>query len=601
MYSTLHTTSDAPWRNPWSASWRTAWKVGLAATILAQASATKCLFAQPTRQTQPSIEQPVIKQPAIEQPVIEPAPVTIVDTDLLARVLSAAVLAHYREAPFYEEVTIEIIAASGGTRTSTIRIACDPRVTLPELGETLENPSVSAPANQAQIIESRPVIRFELGNLTVLATPTRLIAISALAPDRFYEAQLSASRPMLDQLAQLLPLLPFPQAHLALAPDPLRAWDRARASVAQAVPSLLIGPLELLTPDSASEQASFAYLGVPRTFDPLAAVAQPDSSQPDSSQSGSGKQAAGIAFEIIPERGVITSVIVHEPASGENTKTVGVYRARSRDLGPPPIDLFALDVTGRQRVGSLARLRPPEPEAIVGARLPVMGLVDENLQLWDPVSVLASGAVYSPDPKNSTARVPRIALVLYAPEQSLRGTKPANENMPATSEPITSRQPDARAMIDDAFDAAMLVRGLADRYRREIALAARTPISTQPTAQPVAQPDIPTGASVDPDQALQRPLPPRVVVVPVAVFELEAFRPERIREEAIVWNELGTPGAFTSTGSALLKRFDANPGVVIVVTDADQVVHAIIRWSDNTDAERQRLLDSAFRASVQTP
>ncbi len=601
MYSTLHTISDAPWRNPLSASWRAAWKVGLAATILAQASATKCLFAQPTRQTQPSIVQPVIKQPVIKQPVIEPAPLTIVDTDLLARVLSAAVLAHYREAPFYEEVTIEITAASGGTRTSTIRIACDPRVTLPQLGETLENPSVSTRANQAQIIESRPVIRFELGNLTVLATPTRLIAISALAPDRFYEAQLSASRPMLDQLAQLLPLLPFPQAHLALAPDPLRAWDRARASVAQAVPSLLIGPIELLTPDSASEQASFAYLGVPRTFDPLAAVAQPDSSQPDSSQSGSGKQAAGIAFEIIPERGVITSVLVHEPASGENTKTVGVYRARNRDLGPPPIDLFALDLTGRQRVGSLARLRPPEPEAIVGARLPVMGLVDENLQLWDPASVLASGAVYSPDPKNSTARVSRIALVLYAPEQSLRATKPANENKPATSEPITNRQPDARAMIDDAFAAAMLVRGLADRYRREIALAARTPISTQPTAQPVAQPDIPTGASIDPDQAPQRPLPPRVLVVPVAVFELEAFRPERIREEAIVWNELGTPGAFTSTGSALLKRFDANPGVVIVVTDADQVVHAIIRWSDNTDAERQRLLDSAFRASVQTP
>lgn len=410
---------------------------------------------------------------------------------------------HYHQTPWAEQLALELKPGDAPARRTSIRISCDP------------TSEVQSP--------NRPAVCLELDTLTIVATPSRLTAINSAAPELAYEAALDPSRPMIDQLRELLPALPFPQLHLALEPDGVDAWSRAMHAVAPGV-----------------ERA----IPIVTSSDDTTGVVELRSSEPVRDTNAPTPQASPPDFIIkyLPDRGAFVEVLVRDTFG----TAPGTLRITCKPLDPPATNAFTLDLANRQRVDSLARLRPPEPEIKAGMRLPTLGLVDDTLALWSPQTAF--------DAQRGPTRTPiRLAMVFY---------EAADEGAP--------NQP---TQVDQAFDACLLARGLSDKYRRDAVNADRSP-------QPY-----------DPE-----PLP-RIGVIPVAVFDIGAFSPNAVRQEAIAWSELGTPGAFTSAGPALLKRFNPTGGVSIVVIDEDQIVRGVVAWNGRTSAQRRDDLDAALRGT----
>lgn len=451
-------------------------------------------FASALPQTIPDAPHSVTPSPAAGATSTSAAP-TI-------ELLKSSIRVRYSESAWAEELTLELTPSGSPPRRTTVRIACDP-----------------SPAPEGESSPVRPAIRLQLDALTIVATPSRLTAISADAPDVAYEAPLSPSRPLIDQLREIVPSLPFPQIHLALIADPDQSWASAIASVAPTAGTDLHERLP--GPDDVSGVVLLSTRNPVQT--------------PDEAPSTSEFQA-----RILPDRGGFIEISARDTFG----TTPGTLRITCKPLDPPAPDAFSLDLASRQRVDSLARLRPPEPEIKAGMRLPALGLVDDTLALWSPQAAF--------DAQRSPRNTPiRLALVFYDATQTPGANTPSQ--------------------ADDAFDACLLVRGLADKYRRDEASNDRAPRPEE-----------------------EDPLP-RVGVVPVAVFDIAAFSPLAVRDEAIAWSELGTPGAFTSAGQPLLKRFNPSGGVSIVVIDEGQIVRGVVPWQGRTSAQRRDDLDKALR------
>ncbi len=475
----------------------------LKASILLLAMAP-ALLGVASAHAQPAAPQPA-PQPA-QPPLLADAQAPESNLGVAIELLKSALHAHYRHAPWAEELALELAPQGSPPRRTIIRVSCDP-VASPDAGA-----SPGAPP-------ARPAIRLELDNLIIVATPSRFTAISAAAPDVAFETVLSPSRPFIEQLRELVPALPFPQLHLALEPDPDQAWARAIAAVAPSASSTLRESLP------AAEDASGVLI-----------VASADPAPQENADAP--RPLPKFQAKLLPDRGGFIELLARDTFG----TAPGTLRIACKPLAPPAADAFTLDITSRQRVDSLARLRPPEPEIKPGMRLPTLGLVDESLALWSPQVAF--------DAQRTPLRTPlRLAMVFY--EVSEKDAEPSQ--------------------VDQAFDACLLARGLSDKYRRDSVNADRTP---------------------QPDDA--EPLP-RVGVVPVAVFDITAFGPNAVREEAIAWCELGTPGAFTSAGPALLKRFNPTGGVSIVIIDEDQIVRGVVTWNGRTSAQRRDDLDAALR------
>lgn len=459
----------------------------------------------------PAVAQPAATPPA---PAPDAAPLPAPpDREQIAAALIAAAVAHYRAAPWDEELTLTVVSASGGQRTSTVRVACIPNAAnSPNLTDPT-NPAgstdLAAPADSPRPVQA---LRLELGTLVLVATPSRLAAINTLAPTLAYEAALDPSRPMLAQVVEILPALPFPQVHLALATDDASAFDRAVASIAPAAS----GARALTSADPGR-----IALHAPATDVPL-----------------------GFEASIVPETGRLVEVVARDTAASgaPGARAAPSITITVRDRGVPPLADFNLSIAGRTRVESLSRLRPPEPEILVGNRMPPLGLVDERLALWTPAAALARARI---TPAQAGPRA--VVLVLY----------------PAAG----------GAALDDALEATLRARDITERLAREASLIA--------------------GAS---DPAL---IPPRAAVVPVAVLELEAFGPQRVADEALLWSELGTPAAFTSAGAAALRRFDPTLGVTLVTIDAEQIVKGMVRWAETPESRRAAAIEAAVRGQAE--
>jgi hypothetical protein len=453
--------------------------------------------------------QPAATPPA-PLPDAQPAPAPP-DGEQIAAALIAAAVAHYRAAPWDEELTLTVVSASGGQRSSTVRVACIPG---PAPTSVAHSPDAADPTRPPDSPRPVQALRLELGTLVLVATPTRLAAINTLAPTLAYEAALDPARPMLAQVVEILPALPFPQVHLALAADDASAFDRAVASIAPAAS----GARARLGVDSGR-----IALHAPATDVPL-----------------------GFEASIVPETGRLVEVVARDAAAraAPGARVAPSITISVRDRGVPPLADFNLSIAGRTRVESLSRLRPPEPEILVGNRMPPLGLVDERLALWTPAAALARARI-------APAQVgPRaVVLILY----------------PAAG----------GAALDDALEATLRARDIADRLSREASLIA--------------------GAS---DPTL---IPPRAAVVPVAVLELEAFGPQRVADEALLWSELGTPAAFTSAGAAALRRFDPTLGVTLVMIDAEQTIKGMVRWAETPESLRSRAIEDALRGKAAEP
>lgn len=468
-------------------------------------------LAAPLRvSAQPAFTPPEPIQPAPVDPVpVDPAPVDPVLAPILDPATFISLLhAHYREGPWAEQLMLELTPLNASPRRTSVRIACDPT-------SDLATPPLT------------PAIRLELDTLTIVATPTKFIAINAAAPDLVFETTLSPSRPFLEQLRELMPAMPFPQLFLALNESTQTAWAHAIASVAPSVDAPLT--IDRPPPDRAPDLAPDLAAGLVTL---RASTAASSDNQP----------ASTFQAKLLPDRGRFIELFARDTFG----TAPGTLRISCKPLDPPPPDAFTLDTANRQRVDSLARLRPPEPEIKPGMRLPALGLVDDALALWSPHAAFEAQRT----PLNTPLR---LAMVFYD------ATDEATENQPAQA--------------DDAFEACLLARGLSDKYRRESVNSDRTP-----------QPDEPESL-------------PRVGVVPVAVFDIAAFGPQAVRDEAIAWSELGTPGAFTSAGPPLLKRFNATGGVSIVVIDEGQIVRGVVPWQGRTPAQRRHDLDAALRGS----
>lgn len=448
------------------------------------------------------------ESPDMPQPVRLPVPTDSqapgTDLGIAIELLKSSVHGHYRNAPWAEELTLELAPEGAPPRRTIVRISCDP-----------------AASADADASPSRPAIRLELDTLTIVATPSRFTAISASAPNVAFETALSPSRPFIEQLRELVPALPFPQLHLALDPDSDQAWARAVAAIAPSAGSTLREARP--GPEDASGVVFLTSINPQPPGEDGAVPALPQ-----------------FQAKLLPDRGGLIELIARDTFG----TAPGTLRITCKPLDPPAPSAFSLDLGDRQRVDSLARLRPPEPEIKPGMRLPALGLVDDALALWSPQAAF--------DAQRTPLNAPvRLALVFYDAADEGDDIHPSQ--------------------ADDAFDALLLVRGLSDKYRRDSVNSDRTP-------QP----------------AEDEPLP-RVGVVPVAVFDIAAFGPEVVREEAIAWAELETPGAFTSAGSALLKRFSPTGGVSIVVIDEGQIVRGVIPWDGRTSAQRRNDLDAALR------
>lgn len=456
--------------------------------------------------------QPPFTPPEPTQPApIDPAPAPILDPATFTALLHA----HYREGPWAEQLSLELTPLNAPPRRTSVRIACDP---TPNIKSDITS-EIAAPP-------STPAIRLELDTLTIVATPTKFIAINAAAPDLVFETALSPSRSFLEQLRELMPAMPFPQLFLALNDDTQTAWAHAIASVAPSVdaPLTIDRPALDRAPDLAAGLVTLRA----------------------STASADNQSLATFEAKLLPDRGSFIELFAQDTFA----TAPATLRISCKPLDPPAPDAFTLDTANRQRVDSLARLRPPEPEIKPGMRLPALGLVDDALALWSPQAAFEAQRT----PLNTPLR---LALVFYD------ATDEAAENHPSQA--------------DDAFEACLLARGLSDKYRRESVNSDRTP-----------QPDEPESL-------------PRVGVVPVAVFDIAAFGPQAVRDEAIAWSELGTPGAFTSAGPPLLKRFNATGGVSIVVIDEGQIVRGVVPWQGRTPAQRRQDLDAALRGSPNAP
>lgn len=447
-----------------------------------------------------------IAQPADPQIAPKsPSPAPSIDLGMSDALVTDTLRAHYRESPWAEQLVLELTPTNAPSRRTSVRIACDPA------------------SDAANALPSRPAVRLELDSLTIVATPSRLTATNSAAPELAYDIALDATRPLIDQLRELLPALPFPQLHLALEPEGVDAWGRAMHAIAPNV--------ENTAPKITST-------------DPTTGVIEFSSSQPGSEENPPSSELPPASFTVkyLPERGAFIELTARDTFG----TAPGTLRITCKPLDPPAPDAFTLNIANRQRVDSLARLRPPEPEIKPGMRLPALGLVDDALALWSPQAAF--------DAQRTPLNTPvRLALVFY------NATDQSDEASPTQA--------------DDAFDALLLARGLSDKYRRDSVNSDRTP-----------QPE-------DPE-----PLP-RVGVVPVAVFDIAAFDPEAVREEAIAWSELGTPGAFTSAGPTLLKRFNPSGGVAVVVIDDNQIVRGVVPWDGRTSAQRRNDLDAALRGT----
>lgn len=188
----------------------------------------------------------------------------------------------------------------------------------------------------------------------------------------------------------------------------------------------------------------------------------------------------------------------------------------ARDVSPD--GRWEVETAGRRLVASLADLRPAPAEIPVGAKAVGLGLMGPDLAPWSVVDALHAMAL---DPLEAGRGPVLAALVLY--------------------------RADDPAMEDGALAAVAALRGLKrvlDRAR--LAGEDRTP---------------------------------RLMVRPVGVFELDQFRPAEVRSLTQRWETVGVGVSWSTSGRALLDRFERGAGGVVILVDDEQTLRGVTSFA----------------------
>lgn len=172
---------------------------------------------------------------------------------------------------------------------------------------------------------------------------------------------------------------------------------------------------------------------------------------------------------------------------------------------------WAVDTDGRERVASLSDLRPLPAEIQPGSQIGSLSLMGTDLAPWSLADAMRGQAA---EPTEAGEGPMLAALVLY------RGTVPGAE--------------------DAAFQACGSLRAhkkFLDRKRL-------------------------TG----------EPATPRLLIRPVAVFELAEFNPGAAATLADRWKDTGDTPVWTSSGQGLIDRFDRGAIGVVIIADREGIL-----------------------------
>lgn len=187
---------------------------------------------------------------------------------------------------------------------------------------------------------------------------------------------------------------------------------------------------------------------------------------------------------------------------------------------------WEIDTANRERVRTMADLKPAPAEVPIGSALPGLGLMGPDL----------------------AARTLREELAGFVSRPTERGSGPVLMAVVLHKANVAEAQ-------DLAFKATMALRAVKKSLdRRRLA-----------------------GESPDAGAA-------RLFILPVAVFDLADFRPDRPRALAEEWAPAGETVLWTSAGGSLLERFAPGVEAVLVLVDEDQRVRAILPLEGKADS-----------------
>lgn len=212
-------------------------------------------------------------------------------------------------------IRLKVVGDSGRERTSRIEVRLD-------RGE-----------------ETRPRrVALDLGRYTLFAEPDHLLVLDRYAP-AIYASLPLGGEPTPESLGAL-PVLPLPQVQWALGPDEID-------------PSHALAPLV----------KNVSWTGIDAAPDAPQALLKGDSEL----------GPVNVILDAATWRLISLRVSLGQGASPASIR----IEAQAIDPGDPAA--WAPSVAGRTSVGSIADLRPPPSDAVVGGRLPGLGLMSTDL------------------------------------------------------------------------------------------------------------------------------------------------------------------------------------------------------------------------------